>query len=218
MAAGQNQDIIYLLAETGLRSGEMAGLMIDDLDFIKNTISIRRSVDRTLSLVGTPKTKASRRTLHGSPYLMNLLHSYVAGRSQGYVFHSKNHDWVTPDTVLYQFRLALRQVGLDPDSYNLHTLRHFNTSLMASIGIPLKIAKERLGHSVRGDITLGTYTHSFTDDEIGAAAKIHGALVGEPKSEGTMASDLAQDLRQLAAKHGLRIEDVVGRLTAVMDN
>ena len=104
---GENRDIIYLLAESGMRSGEMSGLKIEDLDFAHGTISIRRSVSRAIGVVGPPKTKASKRTLHLSTYLMNLLRPYVDGRSHGYVFSSKNHEWITTDTVLYQFRLAL---------------------------------------------------------------------------------------------------------------
>jgi integrase len=213
MRQGQDRDIVYLLAETGLRSGEMAGLRLDDLDFAHGTISVRRTVDRTLSVVSKPKTKSSKRTFHASPYLMNLLHPYVDGRTQGYVFRSKNHEWVTTDTILYQFRRALHRCDLHAESCNLHSLRHFNTSLMNSIGIPIKIAKDRLGHSTRADITLGTYTHTFTDDEIRSAVRIHAALLGESETKGTLNPNLEKDLRALASKHGLKLEEVLSQLT-----
>ena len=78
---------------------------------------------------------------------------------------------------------------------------------MASIGIPLKIAKQRLGHSTRADITLGTYTHAFTDDEVRSAARIHAALTGESKPINPIAPELAKELTQLAQKHGLKLEE-----------
>jgi integrase len=209
------RDIIYTFGETGVRSGELMGLRIEDLDFEANTISIKRSLDRTRGETTPTKTKSSVRTFHGSPYLMNLLKKYVGDRKEVFVFGWNSHGYVAADTILYQFRKGIKAVGMKPEDFTLHTIRHFNLSLMDSLGISLKLQKQRVGHSTKADITMGTYQHLFRADEALAASKIHEALMVQPEAKtGHLTNgvnpELQAELMALLSKHGVTLQDVVG--------
>jgi integrase len=64
--------IVFLAAELGLRFGECAGLQIADLDFLRRTVTVRRTVAevRGVVVLGEPKTAAGRRTVAASEPLM----------------------------------------------------------------------------------------------------------------------------------------------------
>jgi hypothetical protein len=59
--------------------------------------------------------------------------------------------------------------------YGLHSFRHTVATAMDSLGIPLQLRRQRLGHS--GNSVTDNYTHTFTEDERNAAEKL-GELFG----------------------------------------
>jgi integrase len=64
-------EAFIVLANTGLRPGEWLGLSWDDIDFTKNTLTVRRSLHELATIkeeqlrlyLGEPKTKAAKRTI-----------------------------------------------------------------------------------------------------------------------------------------------------------
>ena len=54
--------------------------------------------------------------------------------------------------------------------------RHFNSSLMDKLRIPLKIRQERLGHASTGSLTLDVYTHTDWEDNVEAANLLGDAI------------------------------------------
>jgi len=56
---------------TGMRSGEILGLQVSDIDFASNIISVRRSISK--GIISTPKTKNSVRDVP----LFNVLKPYI---------------------------------------------------------------------------------------------------------------------------------------------
>jgi integrase len=72
----------------GLRLGEAAGLKVEDLDLLRRTVSIRRSLSDEHGF-GPPKTPASRATLTLPPSLVEDLAAHLSEygpRPQGVVF------------------------------------------------------------------------------------------------------------------------------------
>jgi len=98
-ANGQDKNLIATLFMTGMRTGEMIGLMWSDIDFEKKEISIKRTIGR--GHIGTPKTYSSIRTIpilnSLMPYLKNqyeltkMYDSFVFINQEGkHYFDAKN--------------------------------------------------------------------------------------------------------------------------------
>jgi len=85
-AQGQDKNIIATLFFTGMRTGELIGLMWDDIDFAKKTISIKRTIGR--GVIGTPKTNSSIRVIPISNALLSYLleQKDITKKHNSYVF------------------------------------------------------------------------------------------------------------------------------------
>ncbi|MGY4648395.1 tyrosine-type recombinase/integrase [Mycobacterium sp. URHB0021] len=79
--------MVALLAYTGLRAAENAGLEVRDLVFktapnqpVRASVQVRRTKDRRDGgwLTGTPKSKRSRRSVPLPPWLAERMHAYLA--------------------------------------------------------------------------------------------------------------------------------------------
>jgi integrase len=86
---GEHRVFYWLLAETGLRSGELAWLRLSDID--SECLTVNRSVWHGRSQ--TPKTDNSVRTLALSPQLISLLWEQIVRqgiKEHEYLFTSEN--------------------------------------------------------------------------------------------------------------------------------
>jgi len=152
---GEHRVFYWLLAETGIRSGELAGLRLEDIDGERLTVnqSVWHGKEQT------PKTNNSVRTIGLSPQVVSLLWEQITRqRSKGhpYLFSSENG---TPwDMNVYRRRKLtplLKHLGIGQAGF--HALRHFNVSLMDALRVPLKSIQERVGHALTGSFTLDVY-------------------------------------------------------------
>jgi integrase len=152
---GEHHVFYWLLAETGIRAGELAGFRLDDIDGERLTInqSVWHGKEQT------PKTNNSVRTLGLSSQLVSLLWEQITRqRSKGhsYLFSSENG---TPwDMNVYRRRkLSPLLKRLSIPQAGFHAFRHFNVSLMDALRVPLKTIQERIGHALTGSFTLDVY-------------------------------------------------------------
>lgn len=67
--------LFELMMETGMRVGEIAKLKIEDIDFVRRSVSIHGE-----------KSESSDREGYLSIKARNAIHKYIAGRTSGYVF------------------------------------------------------------------------------------------------------------------------------------
>lgn len=149
----------YLLAaETGMRAGELCALSFSDIDFLTNTVTARRSVWHG-NFTDT-KTRRQRRFAI-SPGLAAKIQSL---RRDGFdlVFHTRNGTpWISDDLVKRHLQPLLAKLGIPPGG--MHAFRHFNGSIMLSLGAPAQTARDRLGHS---SLTVTSrYSHGVTEDD-----------------------------------------------------
>ena len=160
------QCMVYLFIFTGIRRGELIGLQWGDIDFINNTISIKRNVTyTTLSgiSVNTPKTSNSIRVIPITSILVNQLNalknSIPSIKNNQYIFHSMDSVFVPryPDTVTKRIKLFMKNNDL-PDM-SPHDLRHTCATLMLGAGADIKSIQEILGHS-NSSTTLNFYVGS----------------------------------------------------------
>jgi integrase len=180
--------LVELTITTGLRSGEMRGLVWDSIDlegkrlFVEHQATRRHADDVT-------KTESSLRTVPLPAYLIPELKRWKLAcplTDRGLVFPGEPDPEtgvrgpIEADKLLRNIlRRALRRAGLPP--LRFHDMRHLAGTLMSEAGVPPKRAQEILGHAdVR--TTLAIYTHTMRrkhDDSADKMAELAGlTLVG----------------------------------------
>lgn len=162
---------------SGLRRGELLGLMWEDIDFASRSLTIRRTLNYTPQkgvYVDSPKSKTSRRPLHLSGTAVALLLEQQAWqRAQrealgdawqetGYVFTGDDGSPLFPTSVTTWFRHFIRGSGLPYVS--IHSLRHTFASLQISDGVPLVVVSRQLGHA-KASTTANIYAHVIAEAE-----------------------------------------------------
>ena len=165
---------VLICLYTGLRIGELCGLQWSDIDFRKNTISVHRTVYRTINdnsdvgepktklVAGEPKTISSYRDIPIPSSLLSLLQSYKKYSSSKWVVADDNMEFLDPRTYQYRFQRYLKDCAV-PER-NFHALRHAFASRCIEVGMDVKSLSEILGHA-SVNITLNTYVHSSMDQK-----------------------------------------------------
>jgi len=162
--------IIYTAVSTGLRQGELLGLMWHDLDLELATLSISRVLYKRKGVCQFKELKSehSRRRLDLSPALCLFLRQYRSGKEMeslllgrtltenDLVFANADGTSMDPGTLTHNFTKIARKAGLS--GVRFHDLRHTFASLMLLGGVHPKIVSEMLGHSSVA-FTLDTYSH-----------------------------------------------------------
>ncbi|TWS29018.1 site-specific integrase [Tsukamurella conjunctivitidis] len=178
---GSRDRALWALALYGLRRGEIAGLRWEHVDLKAGTVAIvenRVAVGKE-SIVGTPKSKASRRTL---PLPDDALAALKAARKQQqrerlalgeaygpgeYVACDEAGQPLTPATLTFRWGRMLD--GLKIERVRLHDARHSCATLMHLRGVPIAVIAAWLGHSSAA-FTMATYAHS-QDEALKAAGQ-----------------------------------------------
>lgn len=159
---------LYALAlDTGMRQGELFGLLWDCVDFTTSTVSVLRSLEEKAGRhrLKDVKTPTSRRRIRVSAATMAALNEYrqrqlAKGqfREDGPVFLDTEGHWLRKSNVRRRsFAAALRKAKLPPTT-RFHDLRHTAATLMILNGINVKAVSVTLGHSNIGT-TLNIYSH-----------------------------------------------------------
>lgn len=152
---------------TGMRAGEVNGLLWEDVDFENKEIRISRQlqlVENVPTLVEV-KTGASVRTNTMPSALYELLkaewekqarlrETFVGYNAHGYVC-TQNGSPLAPNAFKKFFSYLGKRAGLD---FSFHKLRHLHATIMLESGANPKSIQARLGHSSL-DLTLNLYSH-----------------------------------------------------------
>lgn len=164
-AAGAHRTMILLLAYTGLRWGEMAGLRVKHLNLLKRRLSVEENAVAVGSKIvtGTPKSH-DRRVVPLPRFLIPALAQQCDGKGMDdLVFTSRSGGhMVRPKTGRSWWATAIRNSGV-PAELTPHALRHTAASLAISAGANIKVVQRMLGHSSAA-MTLDRYGHLFPDD------------------------------------------------------
>jgi integrase len=144
---------------TGLRIGEILALRWRDVDFSSGEIRVEQACYR--GLIGTPKTKGSRRTLPMPNSLKDVLKRLSEKSASGelLVFHTRNGTPFSDTNLLHKhLKPAGRKLGMP--WLNWHTLRRTHATLLQHAGATLREAQAQLGHT-KMSTTLELYTISI---------------------------------------------------------
>jgi integrase len=190
-----------LVATTGMRRGELAGLRWVDINFANARVSPQRPrvvVDYAVQ-VSEPKTAKGRRALALDPATLAVLREHQARqaeeraligagyRDSGLVFTWPNGAPIHPDLITRWFEQHSRTAGLP--KIRLHDVRHSYASAALAAGVPAKVISERLGHATVG-FTLDTYSHVLPGLDAAAAQAVAQLIL---RSNGTGPAQLIAD-------------------------
>jgi integrase len=171
----EHRTLYWLLAETGIRTGELAGLRISDVN--GNKLSVSQSIWHGDEQ--TPKTQNAVRVIALSHQLASALWEQIRRQRTKdckLLFSSSTGTPLDMDVFRHRkLRKHLETLGIEQAGF--HAFRHFNTALLDSIRTPLKIIQERMGHALTGSFTLDVYGHVLDWQGNVDAANKAGALI-----------------------------------------
>ena len=176
--------VLYsVLLATGCRFGEVVALEWSDIDLENGTISISKSYNRFLKLIGTPKSKAGVRTISIDKKTVNMLRLYKNRQRQLYLQSGARASSVVFATPTREYQnLATRQEALDRrcaeisiPRFTFHAFRHTHASLLLNAGISYKELQYRLGHATLA-MTMDIYSHLSADKEKEAVSYFEKAM------------------------------------------
>jgi integrase len=160
-AARPGTRVFVLLASTGCRIGEGAGLDVHNWDPETGTVAITRTHRRRKGVdqLGPPKSAGGVRTITVPEPARLALIDAAAGRTAGPLFPSGRGRRPAHQCLLVNWRL-LGRMGLR--SRNPHQLRHSVATAPISAGDPLGDVAKYLGDTV--EVVVSTYLHPTGKD------------------------------------------------------
>ena len=163
---------IFLSVSLGLRLGEVLGLQWGDIDRRNQTVNIRRTVNRLAAInggkrkteivIGTPKTKSSKRSIPVTEDFLKYFDIYASkfpGRkdSGDFLFKSsKKSKPCEPKTMQKHFKAILKELKIKGPTF--HSLRHTFATRAIEKNVDVKTLSALLGHA-DVSITLNRYAH-----------------------------------------------------------
>lgn len=160
--------LVYTLAYTGMRWGEVTGLRVRDLDLQRRRARFEENAVKvsTRIVVGTPKTHETR-SVPLPRFLLPGLARQVAGKGQDeMVFGDGRVHLSRPHARNAWFMRAVGEARTIAPIFPRVTnddLRHTAASLAVSAGANVKAVQWMLGHASAA-MTLDTYADLFDDD------------------------------------------------------
>jgi integrase len=159
-AKGQYKPLFHLTAFSGLRSGEISGLHVEDLDLVRGIVHVQRSVWQGIEV--TTKGK-KRRAVFIDSTTTAMLAKHLGGRTTGRVFETRNGTPLNNQNIVNKVlgpickRLGIKHGGM-------HAFRHGRVSDLQAKNVPGDFIKRQVGHSSLR--TTSGYTH-FSEAFIG---------------------------------------------------
>lgn len=179
---------LRLIATTGLRAGEAAGLRWADVDLDAGSLRVRTTASRLKGGIELtePKTDKSKRTVplptsivvalrkHRTEQLKARLAAGDQWRENGLVFPTEFGTPLDPRNLRRVVAVAAANAGLSSD-VGVHTLRHSAAVAWLEAGVHVRGVADLLGHSSIA-ITADIYGHTSAHIAKGAVEGLSDAL------------------------------------------
>jgi integrase/recombinase XerC len=157
----RDQLIVLMLAKTGIRERELVSIDVNDIDFDRDIITLKR------------QKKRSNRTVFIDPELRSLLKLYLRNHNNTRpLFLSRYGTRLSPEAVLAMVKMHAARCGLhnpeikDPSKHvGVHNFRHFFTTVMwkNGTGLPREYIKWLRGDKL-GKEAMDIYLHLDQED------------------------------------------------------
>ena len=152
---------LLTLVYTGMRSGELQRLQIQDVDFSQNWIHV-------VSRPGLPTKTGQSRKIPIHPILRKVLEDYKPVRKSHWFFQGKGgaKGWLNVSKLNDRLQKTLEMIGLPSgreNGFTVHSSRHFMESFGINQGVPQRAMDIWLGHV--GDKSTSKVYYTLTDAE-----------------------------------------------------
>jgi integrase len=149
----QYKPLFRLDAYSGLRSGEISGLHVEDIDFELGIINVKRSIFKGVEV----PTKGKRiRDVFIDSITVRMLQKYLGVRTTGRIFAGRNGNPISNFQLVTVLHWCTEQLGIKRGG--MHAFRHGRVSHMISNGVHTKIVQVQVGH--QHERTTDIYTHN----------------------------------------------------------
>lgn len=177
--------LVVLAAATGLRQGELLGLTVDRVDFLRREVRVDRQlvyVSGAAPYIGETKTSESVRVVPVPAFALDALAAHLAAypveecgllsrltpgppvRTMArLIFQADKGGPMLRTTLHGRWQRTLRRAGHDAGMH-FHHLRHHYASVLLDGGESVKVVQERMGHA-SAEETLRTYAHLMPASE-----------------------------------------------------
>ncbi|WP_306593148.1 tyrosine-type recombinase/integrase [Corynebacterium striatum] len=152
--------MVQVAAETGLRAGELCGLRVRNVNFLRGEVHVVEQINQRTGEFAPLKTAASRRVVPIGPATVAVLEEQLRRVPRGpdeTVFCSREDKALSSSSVSAQFRRLARRAGVET---TFHGLRHFYASSLIGAGASVVMVQRALGHA-SASMTLDVYSHLF---------------------------------------------------------
>jgi integrase len=178
-----------VLATTGLRRGEIMGLLWSDIGLNAGSLTVREPrVVVNYEVIGSdPKTEAGGRRIALDPATVAALKVWKREQAKerllvgpsyvdsGLVFTLPDGSGIHPQRFSSWFGQRSKAAGLA--KIRLHDVRHSYATAGLAAGVDIKVMSERLGHA-NVAITQDLYQHVLKEMDESAAATVAGVILG----------------------------------------
>lgn len=164
--------MIIVAATTGLRGGEIGGLRVKDVDFLRRELHVSQQVSQNNPEPTAPKSQRAKRTVPLTDETLAALDAQLKARPRGRedtIFAAKSGQAYSSMAIGLQFRSLTKRLGV---ATTFHALRHYYASKLIESGVSVSVVQRVLGHSSPAT-TLGVYAHLWpgADDEVRDAVR-----------------------------------------------
>lgn len=170
---------VRLATECGLRAGEVCGLRVQDVDFLRRVIHVRvQSAPGKAGGVVALKSRDSRRDVPMSESLAMALSRSLDGREVGPDDRILMSERGLPlfSSRVSQTMSETRKWAKVDERVHFHSLRHLYASRLLAAGVALPTVSRLLGHS-NPVVTARVYAHHLPGQD-GAVKSVVDALAG----------------------------------------
>lgn len=197
---------VYVGAGCGLRNGEVIGLELEHVDFLRRVIHVEQQLvvqSGGVPYIGPVKTKTSRRTVELPQGVADALAEHLARhpvrpveiedhtdprrpttRTARLLFTTEAGKPIHRATWSHLWRPGRVAAGL-PDGTGFHALRHYFATLLIFSGASVKTVQVALGHSTPM-ITLNTYVGLWPDQIDHTRSLVDAALFGTERAAASL--------------------------------
>lgn len=177
---------VILSAGSGLRLGEVLGLEVRHVDFLRRTLRVEQQLvtERGGTRVAPTKTASSVRTVHLADAVVAELSEHLRRYPpvEGRLLSNELDGPVRSNTFQKVWARAVRDSGAE--GVRFHDLRHFYASALISAGCSVVAVQSALGHASATE-TLATYAHLWPSDEDRTRDAIQAVLTAGDSALGT---------------------------------
>ena len=163
--------LFSLAITTGLRGVEMANAKIEDIKLYNGEVVL---------WVKCKGHSSNDEYVKLSPEVLKDITEYIGNRTSGYIFVSESNNnkggGVTTTTLRREIKKIYKQIGIDDDSFSLHSTRRTSATLAYNCGADIKEIQQMLHH--RSMVTTNRYINQSTRDNNKTEYNISNVVFG----------------------------------------